>query len=367
MPDNPYAGIHTIKWDNLDFPADGNYDIEVEVDDNVNLFIGDVSVSKKGFKPNSDTGTGKSTFTKFFKKGKYQLRAELEQIPGGRFAFIGPDSSPQEQQQANVSARFIKKGNEIYLKVDGSGSAEIFSLKTRDKQEISGLFARTVKIGDAELERTNNTRFNASGKSRFQGRPTYTDRIEEKETIKSGGVYDAGKEYLVQTIGSSATTGSRLKSNGNIVEFDDDAGNSFDVNGTLSIGSVRPVAYAKPRGVNPMSLAVRITGSRTEVTRISPKSWNQNPMGVALTIDAPEPIVPQEPPPVQDGRCPPNPIWTTRTSGAKEQWFPVTHSYPGNVRTWSDFTNRYAMSPIKPLVPRGYRWWWNCIQKFLEC
>ena len=352
LADNPYAGTHTIKWDNLDFPADGNYDIEVEVDDNVNLFIGDVSVSKKGFKPNSDSGTGKSTFTKFFKKGKYQLRAELEQIPGGRFAFTGGDA-PQKQQ-GNVSARFIKKGNQVFLKVDGSGSAEInFSLKTRDKQEISGLFARTVKIGDAELERTNNARFNASGKSRFQGRPTYTDRIEEKETIKSGGVYDAGKEYLVQTIGSSATTGSRLQNNGNIVEFDDDAGNNFDVNGTLSIGSVRPVAYAKPRGLNPMALAVRITGSRTEVTRISPKSWNQNPMGVALTIDAPEPIVPQEPPPVQDGRCPPNPIWTTRTSGAKEQWFPVTHSFPGNIRSWSDFTNRYAMSPIKPLAQEG--------------
>ena len=352
LADNPYAGTHTIKWDNLDFPADGNYDIEVEVDDNVNLFIGDVSVSKKGFKPNSDSGTGKSTFTKFFKKGKYQLRAELEQIPGGRFAFTGGDA-PQKQQ-GNVSARFIKKGNQVFLKVDGSGSAEInFSLKTRDKQEISGLFARTVKIGDAELERTNNARFNASGKSRFQGRPTYTDRIEEKETIKSGGVYDAGKEYLVQTIGSSATTGSRLQNNGNIVEFDDDAGNSFDVNGTLSIGSVRPVAYAKPRGLNPMALAVRITGSRTEVTRISPKSWNQNPMGVALTIDAPEPIVPQEPPPVQDGRCPPNPIWTTRTSGAKEQWFPVVHSNPGNQRTWSDFTNRYAISPIKPLAQEG--------------
>ena len=204
LPDNPYAGTHTIRWDGLDFPADGNYDIEVEVDDNVNIFIGDVSVSKKGFKPNSDNGTGKSTFTKFFKKGKYQLRAELEQIPGGRFAFTGE--------------------------------------------------------GDSQ---------------------------------------------------------SSLK------------------------------------GINPMALAVRITGSRTEVTRISPKSWNQNPMGVALTIDAPEPIVPQEPPPVQDGRCPPNPIWTTRTSGAKEQWFPVTHSFPGNVRSWSDFTNRYAMSPVKPLAQEG--------------
>ena len=103
-----------------------------------------------------------------------------------------------------------------------------------------------------------------------------------------------------------------------------------------------------------MAFAMRIRSDFAEQVKvISPRSWNQNPMGVALTIDAPEPIVPQEPPPVQDGRCPPNPIWTTRTSGAKEQWFPVTHSYPGNIRTWSDFTNRYAISPIKPLAQEG--------------
>ena len=42
------------------------------------------------------------------KKGKYQLRAELEQIPGGRFAFTGAEGSPQEQQ-GDVSARFVKE------------------------------------------------------------------------------------------------------------------------------------------------------------------------------------------------------------------------------------------------------------------
>lgn len=207
LEDNPYAGTHDIRWDGIDFPADGNYEIEVEVDDSVAIYISndegaEVVIDKKGFKPSSDNSTGKSSYIRFFKKGKYRIRAELLQIPGGKFGFTGV------------------------------------------------------------------------------------------------------------------------------------------------------------KGTNPMALAVRISGTRVEVTRISPKSWNQNPMGVALTIDAPSPIVPQEPVPVQDGRCPPNPIWSTRTSGAKEQWFPVTHrsavtGFNSSARTWSKFMNRYAISPIKPLAQEG--------------
>ena len=141
------------------------------------------------------------------------------------------------------------------------------------------------------------------GKSRFSGGSRIYDRIEERETIKGGSVFTAGREYLVQTIGASSGTGSRIRDNGNKVQYDDNIGNGFDINGTLTIGRVTPVAYAKPKGLNPMALAVRIIGSSTQITRISAKSWNQNPMGVALTIDAPEPIVPQEPPPIQEGRC----------------------------------------------------------------
>ena len=200
--DNPYAGTHRIVWSNLKFPADANYQIEVEVDDNVTLTFekstGEkISFKRNGFKPGTDIGVGKLSRTEFFTKGNYTLIADLEQIPGGRFGFSG---------------------------------------------------------------------------------------------IK---------------------------------------------------------------GTNPMSLAVRVSSSIAEVTVLSPKSWNENPMGVALTIDAPEPIVPQEPAPIQDGRCPPNPIWSTRSSGAKEQWFPVSHSFPGNIRSWSLFTNRYAISPVKPLAQKG--------------
>ena len=106
LENNPYAGTHRIRWANVDFPIDGNYIIEVEVDDNARIYIGnragsgdigignglrdieqggdEVVLEKRGFKPNTDIGTGKSTYTKFFKKGKYRIRVELEQIPGGR-------------------------------------------------------------------------------------------------------------------------------------------------------------------------------------------------------------------------------------------------------------------------------------------
>jgi hypothetical protein len=101
---------------------------------------------------------------------------------------------------------------------------------------------------------------------------------------------------------------------------------------------------------NPMALAIDIETTTTTETIISPKSWNENPMGISLTIDAPEPTVPKEQPPVQEGRCPPNPIWTTRFPGAKETWYPVKFNRPN---TWSKFMNRYAISPVKPLDTPG--------------
>ena len=94
---------------------------------------------------------------------------------------------------------------------------------------------------------------------------------------------------------------------------------------------------------NPMAFAMRIKTTVQEKKVVSAKSWNENPMGVALSIDSPLPPVPQDPKPQQEGRCPNNPYWTTRFPGSKEKWFPVTHP------AWSAFTNRYAMSPVLPL------------------
>ena len=99
---------------------------------------------------------------------------------------------------------------------------------------------------------------------------------------------------------------------------------------------------------NPMGLAIDIKAAffSNEVEVISAKSWNENPMGVAMTIDAPLAPPPKEPRQQQEGRCPNNPIWTTRAS-ADKTWYPVV------VDEWAKFMNRYSISPLPPLGIKG--------------
>jgi len=101
---------------------------------------------------------------------------------------------------------------------------------------------------------------------------------------------------------------------------------------------------------NPMALAVDVKAAfiSNEIEVVSAKSWNENPMGVAMTIDAPLAPPPKEPPQLQEGRCPNNPIWTTRsTTDVDKIWYPV------RVPAWSKFTNRYGLSPLPPLGFKG--------------
>ena len=101
---------------------------------------------------------------------------------------------------------------------------------------------------------------------------------------------------------------------------------------------------------NPMALAVEVKAAfvSNEIEVVSAASWNQNPFGVAMTIDAPMAPTPKEPPQIQEGRCPNNPIWTTRSTTDVDQiWYPV------RVDAWSKFTNRYGLSPLPPLGLKG--------------
>ena len=212
LEDNPYAGVHRIIWENIDFPVDGNYRINIAVDDNVKLFIGnaatggnanngsglssiesggdEVIIDHRGFPAGSSQALPDYSDTKFFKKGKYRIRAELEQIPGGKFQFSG---------------------------------------------------------------------------------------------IK---------------------------------------------------------------GSNPMALAIDIATDYIEKRVVSSKSWCENPMGVALTIEAPPPFVPQEIPPQQDGPCPPNPIWSSRFPNGSSKWYPVRYTEGSNaITTTSTQTQNESVRP----------------------
>ena len=339
---NPYAGTHIIRWENIDFPADGNYNITVDADDFVKIFIGNRAgggamgignglgdIERGGDEVIIENGMDKKTHTKFFKKGKYRIRTELTQIPGGRFTF---ETGSNQPSRADISARFVNRDGKNYLKVDGSGTAEIsFRLRVDDNPRTSGIFASKVKIGLPPNDYVLLSR-SRSGSG-----------YKQRELITGSDIFEAGREYPIETIGSSSGTGSIIKNNGNTIEYDDDIDNGFDENADLSITKIKNLQSSTVKGVNPMALAIKIEVGEVEVTRISARTWNQNPMGAALTIEAPLPPIPQEQPVDGEGRCPKNPIWTTRFPNAEKKWWPVNHS------DWSKFTNRFALSPLPPL------------------
>ena len=205
-----FAGNHIIIWERINFPEDGNYSIEVMADDNATIYIGnrdgggakeignglidinkggdETIIRKRGFS-SPGRSTGKSTYTRYFQKGSYRIRVELEQV---------------------------------------------------------------------------------SGKPLAQG--------------------------------------------------------------------------------NPMAIAMKITsGTPGQLNVVSGTPWNLNPMGIALTIDAPLPPIPQEPIARQEGRCPNNPIWSTRFPGSRERWWPVIDT----LGRWSPFMDKYAISPVPPLAEKG--------------
>ena len=212
LPDNPYAGTHNIRWNNVNFPISGNYTIRVAVDDNVDLKIGTkkggnvLTISKEGYIFPADGGiksTGVGTYVRYIEAGKYTIEADLEQIPGGKFGF---------------------------------------------------------------------------GKIR-----------------KDGAVHDYSGH-----------------------------------------------------GLNPMALAITIDTTVSDVEEVVKRSWHANPMGVALNIKAPLPPAPVQSIPKQEGRCPSNPVWSTRFPNAKDgTWYPVRFD------SWTKFHNKYGMSPVPPLPTGG--------------
>ena len=188
--DTNYPGFHKIVWNDVKFPATAEYDITIAVDDNVRLRIGDqVDIQKDGFAIRGDgsTSTGTTVYRKKIKEGTYTLTADLEQIPGGKFAM-----------------------------------------------------------------------------------------------------------------------------------------NS-----------------------NAMALAIDIRTTFTKNTEILRQSWLDNPLAVALNIEAPPPPPPNRGSAEISEGCPTNPIWSTMTPGSSESWYPV------NFDSWSEFTNKYALSPVPPLDTPG--------------
>jgi hypothetical protein len=298
---NPYAGTHEIKWRNINFPIDGNYIIKVAVDDSVNLRFhgpgGDVSIRKEGFiNGQASLPTGTSTYTRFFKKGNYTLDAGLEQIPGGRFGF---------RQDGSKTV----KDKEVSFKVT---SAAEFA----NKITIPGLFSVGKELKGPQLNQN------------------FVKNVE------------VGKEYdVICTSEQSSNVRVRVRDNGRRLEMEEwRDGDWQDIVCTVTEGQFYSVKGNQCKfkleetikGINPMVLAVDVEVAYATKTVVSAKSWNENPMGVAFTIKAPPPPPPIEEVPKAKGRCPNNPMWTTRfptSGGARSGASGGASSFDGGLRS----------------------------------
>ncbi len=195
----------------------------------------------------------------------------------------------------------------------GNGSAQItFTARASDTSR-SGYAAKEIQIesdrGMVKLRRNLS---------------------KEKENITKTGNFTAGKKYKINVIGGATRGKGRHLRDDKTIEMFDAGGDSFDFE--LRLSSVSNRVSESIKGLNPMALAINVKSSYMVEEVISAKSWQENPMGVALTIDAPMPPIPQEPIINQDGRCPRNPTWTTRFPGAEKPWWPVNWPPRGDLK-----------------------------------
>jgi len=341
LKDNPYAGEHQIVWPNVNFPIDGNYDIEVAVDDNVKIQIGDqVKIDKKGFIGDTDVSTGTLKLTRFIKQGTYNITADLYQKPGGAYSFRDITTGKEVERIDPVTGlvrKFIEKVQKTEVTFNITTSALFPS-----GISIPGLFSIGKLLGNTQRKQTII--------KQVESDKEYDIILPTRTFVPTGvriKIEDKGTKLKMEEWVNNVWEDLKVTVSGG--EFYNIQGNrcKFRVNRSL-------------KGINPMALAINIESTFTAKKEIVPKSWNENPMGVALTIEAPPPPIPQEPVPKAEGRCPNNPYWTTRFPGAKERWYPVR--YDG----WGKLLNDYGISPLppydedrQPLVDVPFEVYWN--------
>jgi hypothetical protein len=299
-----FAGrVFTFEWTE-DFPTDGEYIFRGLCDNTAQLFVDDEQLANlSGF------NAPVRPIQKTFRKGLHNIRIDLLNVPISETVTTQPP--PSQSNTIDVNFKFY-----------GNPSSTL-----SHNYKINGLGIDLFKSSRTSLNQ------NVIGKC------------------------ESGKVYEVEFYKNGSPGGTIIQRSDSFIEYEDagvgsldasigvDKGKFFNFRGnkcSFVVGEPKPPTPTLP----PSSISI-----------ISPKSWNENPMGISVTIDAPEPPIPQEPVPEQEGRCPNNPIWTTRFPGAKEFWYPVqfngSKSPQGKQNPWGKFFNRYGISPVRPLDTPG--------------
>lgn len=304
VKNSDFAGIpFTFEWEE-NFPYDGEYIFRGLCDNKTEFYLDNLKIANLG-----SFSDGVTPIRKTLKAGIHKIRLDLLNNP--------IYETKQEKVQTTLPINGWN-GPGVYLDLRNIDKDVTVSFKT--VVEESRVF-HGVNIPDVGVLNESNTR---RGKNiqlkggRVYGPCTPTARAN---------IYVGNENPNVRGSGTRPVTQLVLEEGG-------DDWNDYVV--STSIGQWSRIDEG-----------FTVTDSFIDIQVISGKSWNENPMGVAFTIDAPPaplPEIPQESIILQEGRCPNNPIWTTRFPSAKERWYPVILD-----SRWSRFMNRYAISPVQPL------------------
>ena len=331
-----FAGkLFTFEWTE-EFPTDGEYIFRGLCDNNAQLYVNNLKIAYlAGF------DAPVRPIQKTFKKGIYNIRVDLLNIPLLETVTTqlseSSNSSDLKVRKVFNTVDLISKANRTLWRTNpiasvGDSLINQFGVSPFDTTSQE---AQTNSFAGTHTIIWSNINFPVDGSYRI--RMAVDDNVRlfigEEEIIYNGFVESGANRDFNE---------SRIFKAGN-----------YTIRAELEQIEVGPLGS----GRNPMALAIDIETTTTTKTIVSSRSWNDNPMGISVTIDAPEPKIPQEPILEQEGRCPNNPIWSTRFAGAKEFWYPVqfngSKSPQGAKEPWSKFFNRYAISPVRPLDTPG--------------
>ena len=356
--DNPYAGEHKIVWNNIKFPVDADYNIKVAVDDSAVLKLegpnGVTTINKNGFAWGKSTGS--TIFRQYLKKGSYKLTVTLIQKAGGRFGFKALTQAERQQRKKNIFDSIKpaplpppKKTSMVTFKTTSEAGYT-------NSATIAGLVKLTrnaTSTNEVEVGKEYSVSFASSG----YGGTNSKIRIKMEDggrKIKMEDSKDSDFNDLVLTINGGKFTNIR---DNRFVTY---VGGLTDADAALAPPPATGPQSADDielKGINPMAVAIDIKVKYGTGKKVKAQSWNENPFGVALSIEAPIKAPPQEEKPEAPGRCPRNPFWTTRfpidKQPATETWFPVYLPPSKDGDRWHEFMNQYAMSPIPPMDDKG--------------
>lgn len=317
VPGSDFADV-TFNFEYVvEFPFDGDYTFSGSSDNVGKLYVdGDLIANLGGF-----TGSP-TTVLKSYKKGNHSVKLELlnKPITVNEVIKIFDTADWLSSSQTGRNANIIYEGPLLSSYAAGTLGPFLTPRFTSDEDYRANNMDKTWNL------RWKNVNFPANGvyELKAEADDYVIVKVDGKEVGKAK-VFDGVKTFTFEMTQGNKTID---------MEIYNIPGNS------TSTFKTNPVVF------NATIMRKNVSGITTTVTA----SWNQNPMAIALAIQSPPPPVPKEPLPVQEGPCPPSPIWTTRFPGSAQLWNPVIFT---RRNSWSKFTNRYAISPVPPLDTPG--------------